>query len=186
MKTTLIIICFLSFFNFTHAQEMNEEMPAVARNSVFLELGGNGGTFSLNYDRLLHRGKWFHTSARIGIAGYWWHAGGIGLPLELNGLIGTHKHFLEVGTGLMVSHGYESIIYNKDPSNPEYQFGYNLYPGLQASGRIGYRFQKPEGGFFFRAAYTTFSTFWSGVPDAKRGLFSGGWHWFGISVGKSF
>ena len=124
MKTTLIIICFLSFFNFIHAQEMNEEMPAVARNSVFLELGGNGGTFSLNYDRLLHRGKWFHTSARIGIAGYWWNGGGIGLPLEFNTLIGTHKHFLEVGTGLMVSHGYESIIYNKDPSNPEYQFGY--------------------------------------------------------------
>jgi len=186
MKNILTIICFIFAFSLSQAQEVSEDTLQMARNSLFVELGGNAGLYSLNYDRLLHRGEWFHTSARAGISGYWWNGGGIALPLEFNALIGTNRHFLEVGTGFMFSYGYESTIYNKDPSNPEYQYGYNLYPGLHASGRLGYRFQRPEGGFFFRAAYTPYSNIWSAIPGAKRSLFTGVWHWFGISVGKSF
>jgi hypothetical protein len=185
MKNILTVFCFIFSFGFAQAQEVSEDTLQTARNSLFVELGGNGGTFSLNYDRLLHRGGWFHTSARAGIAGYWWNGGGIGIPLELNALIGKHKHFFEVGTGLMPSYGYEKTIHNRDPSNPVFQYGFDPYFGLNLSGRLGYRFQKSEGGFMFRASYTPFTTILSAIPWAKRNLFSG-WHWFGVSVGRSF
>ncbi len=186
MKNILTVLCFIFVFSFAQAQEVSEDTLKLARHSVFVELGGNAGLYSLNYDRLLHRGKWFHTSARAGIYYNWWAGGRLGIPLEVNGLFGRKKHFLEMGVSLVYNHGLDPIVHKADPAVPTSEDIYANFSNLLAIGRLGYRFQKPQGGFFFRAAYTPYTTIWSGIPDTKRGLFSVRWYWFGISVGRSF
>ncbi len=41
MKTTLIALCFMGIFSLGHAQEVSEDTLQPARNSLFVELGGN-------------------------------------------------------------------------------------------------------------------------------------------------
>ncbi|MEB2786427.1 hypothetical protein [Algoriphagus persicinus] len=48
--------------------------------------------------------------------------------------------------------------------------------------RIGYRYQKPEGGFFFRVGYTPFFI----VPVRAGKRWSIDPYWAGVSFGKSF
>lgn len=80
----------------------------------------------------------------------------------------------------------EPKVYISNPDDPNSHITHVNYSNLRAIGRLGYRFQKPEGGFFFRVAYTPNTFVWSAIPGAERSLFRGIWHWFGISVGKSF
>ena len=183
MKNILTVLCFIFTFSLGYAQEVSEDTLQTARNSLYVELGGNGGLYTINYDRILHRGEWFHTSARAGVYYNWWGGGRLGIPLEVNGLFGRKEHFLEMGVSFVYSHGFEPVVHKADPAVPSSEDIYHNFADLRAIGRLGYRYQKPEGGLFFRAAYTPNTFVWSATPG---GLFSGAWHWFGISVGKSF
>lgn len=187
MKTFWLALLLICFFNLGHAQEISEKTKLTSLNSLYVELGGNGLAYSLNYDRILKHGEWFRTSARAGLSVLWWNGGSVAFPVEFNLLTGKKNHFLEVGVGAMYSYGLEWTAYRSDPTDPNGDYDtYTNYSGLNASGRVGYRYQKPEGGFFFRAAYTPTTTFWSGNPDVKRSPLNGWWRWAGISVGRSF
>lgn len=168
------------------AQEVRPTQSESAKHTIFLELGGNGIAYSLNYDRLLSSGKWFSTSARAGVFANWWNGGALGFPLEINGLLGKQKHFLEIGAGAMYSYGIEGVKWLTP--NDQGKEGYENYSAIHVSGRIGYRFQKPEGGFFFKAAYTPMAKVYTDNPylaEDERG-YTGFWGWFGIGIGLSF
>lgn len=188
MKLLLILLLTACSLSYAQAQQDIPADVAPARHAVFLELGGNGMAYSINYDRLLTTSTWFRTTARAGVFAQWWRGGAFGVPLEINGLIGKQKHFLEVGVGAMYSYGIEGIVYKDDPYDPQGQDTYDNYSALHASGRLGYRFQKQEGGFFLRIAYTPMARLITDNPyyEKDERVFGGFWHWFGLSVGRSF
>ena len=168
------------------AQETSTDQLKPARNTVFLELGGNGMLYSPNYDHLLIYSKWFRTSARAGVFFNWWESKPFGFPLEINGLVGKNKHFLEIGAGVMYSYGIEYIHWNAP--NVLGKEGYDPYSAIHISGRIGYRFQQSKGGFFLRVAYTPIARLITDnpyYPKGERG-FDNFFNWFGISISRSF
>ncbi len=139
MKKTLYIFILISFSNLTFAQadlaQKAENLPK--RNSFYLELGGQGLLNSFWYDRLYRIDKKIKASLSFGLmvqprleSGYYFTAG---VPIAGNILLGKKSHHLELGIGF-------TVLGNRNG----YYFSY-LNP------KIGYRFQRPNGGFFFRA-----------------------------------
>ena len=108
------------------------------RDAIYLEIGGQGIGVSLNYEKKIHD----NFSIRIGASYMILGAGGI---LGVNYI--THpesSHHLEIGLG--VTYMYASLVYD----------GISAAEDLLPSLSVGYRYQPPERGFFFRAAFTTF------------------------------
>ena len=153
------------------AQEALARQPGFARNSIFLELGGNGIFYSLNYDH-----KFFdHVSARLGGMYLPLPASddgtggenrvGIALfPIMVNYLVGNGNSRLELGAGTMV--GYVSGEVDNENLNA------GGVGGLATT--IGYRLQPRGGGFLFRVGLTPFL------------VGSGLQLWGGLSLGGTF
>ena len=109
-----------------------------ASNVVYFEIGGQGIGFSLNYENRFRE----DFSLRIGGS---YLIVGIGGSLGISYL--THPksyHHIEFGVGVTYVHA--SSIYDGDTATED------LLPSLS----VGYRYQSPEGGFFFKAMFTTF------------------------------
>jgi hypothetical protein len=148
-----------------------------ARNSIFLELGGNGLVYTINYDRVVSESF----SIRVGL-GYM--AGGVtsssggetasvkvsamGIPLMANYLLGSANHKLELGGGLTLfrftGSGSSSLGAEASVSG--------IFPVGTAV--IGYRYVPADGGFTFRAGFTPILTQDRFVP------------WAGLSFGYLF
>lgn len=105
-----------------HAQKDSSAIYG-AKNSFFVEFGGNGGSgygghiselFSLNYDRLLHVGKSVKTSVRVGNNifqkghGYSGYTSVHIIPIMLNLLVGKKQLLFEFGVG------YQLIYFNSN------------------------------------------------------------------------
>ncbi|WP_209332825.1 hypothetical protein [Lunatimonas salinarum] len=160
-----------------------------AKNSVYLEVGGNAGWYSLNYGRIFYQKGILKLSASAGIS-MWPHNTSEqpyntsktnyllpSIPLEFSAFLGNSKHHLEIGSGITP---YLSVTVKRDPdflSSTD-----KIYLGTYIPLRLGYRYQKPEGGFFFRIAYTPFYRFpkYSDETNNFSPIFAG------ISLGKSF
>ncbi len=111
-----------------------------ASPSVFLELGGNGGIASFNYDRRFSaRNNGFGGRIGIGIAdgrdGHIFPELVPTIPIGINYLTGTGAHHLEMGAGLTI--GTSEFA--------RYQNSVYFVPS------IGYRLQAPAKAFTFRA-----------------------------------
>lgn len=120
-----------------------------AKNAVYLEIGGNGGAYSLNYERALSP-KFL---LRAGFAS-WSSSQMFGgeksittIPVMVNYLFGSGSHKIEGGLGFML--GSENHTGNEAwPKSKE-----NIFA---LTGTAGYRYQKPSGGIIFRAGLTPF------------------------------
>ncbi|MDP1803377.1 MAG: hypothetical protein Q8L81_18585 [Bacteroidota bacterium] len=153
------------------------------RNSLFLEVGGQGGFYSIGYDRILEiNGKIRHTSS-IGLSYLFFGVGSktnlrpqiFSLPYSNNIVF---KNGFELGIGatiLLYTETRTSYYHGGSSTNTD------INPYLFAVPRIGYRYQKNTGGVFFRAALTPLIKLISGDPSFYRVL-----PWGGISIGKSF
>ncbi len=99
------------------------------------------------------------------------------VPLEVSALYGKSNHHLELGMGV-TSYLTRSLAFDSETLENIDKVVFDAALPL----RIGYRFQKPEGGFLFRLGYTPIINFPNGG--------GGGWvfdpYWAGISFGKSF
>ncbi len=164
--TILLIMC----FNIQNANAQSEYCTKLRKNSIFLEVGGNGIVYSINYDRLFDFSNKIKGSARIGV-NYFENFNNnesriFGIPVEFSGLysISKNKHFLELGTGLT----YFNSKKFKESQN-ENVFIFAL--------RLGYRYQNPEGGLFLKAGFTPLNNF----PDFEFWVLIGG-----ISIGYTF
>lgn len=137
-------------------------------NSLYLELLGNGGLYSVNYDRLFTE----NFGGRIGFM----YISSLDFiivsaedfvlfPVLLNYFVGN-RHKLELGAGVIFvsvkSVGAFGFKSNSGGSN------------IVGTAVIGYRYQNPDGGFLFRIGFTPMINS-EGIEP-----------WGGISFGFSF
>jgi hypothetical protein len=137
------------------------EAPA-ARNAVFVELLGNGGLYSFNYERMLND----HLGLRVGYAA--WDSplffGGTApdryktVPVTMSYLLGRGERKLELGGGVTFGQG---TLDRSSGTGREFSF-------RTLTAIVGYRSQPREGGYLFRAGATPFYSFDDGeeaYPD---------------------
>lgn len=133
-------------------------------NSVQLELLGPAGIYSLNYERILWNGSGWKTTAQVGFSilgtREW---SGINFPISVNQLKSFRNHHIEMGIGTVAN-----LVFHKTVIN-----GYQWESYMHFNGRLGYRYQNPDGHFLFRAGYTP-------IVYPEFG------HWGGLSFGWSF
>jgi hypothetical protein len=142
------------------------------RRGVYFELLGNGGVLSINYEQRLRP----RVAGRIGVGAWaaedFWSDNEVtvvSFPVTVSWITGDGNHHLESGGGILVGHKSET----RGPDGP--------FASL--TGIFGYRYQKPQGGFLFRAGLTPFIPLNSGeraYPD------DGAFLSFGISFGGSW
>jgi len=128
-------------------------------NTIYFELFGNGLVYSINYDRIVAN----NISVRAGYGGLSISnltTNDTGLPLTEdikitmipilgNYLMGGGNHKLEIGGGVVMI----SMDYSGNIADIDFKIGAD---GAVPTGNIGYRYQKPEGGFFFKASLCPF------------------------------
>ena len=130
------------FFCFIHSSfvfAVNTEENSKRKNSFYLEMGGNAGTYSINYDLIFYHKNQFSIGGRAGFAIIPTNTCPTVFPVEIYGLYGKSKHYFEYGLG------YSPVIYLGKNS---------LEPSEMLLFRLGYRYQKKQGGFMFRAGFT--------------------------------
>jgi hypothetical protein len=150
-----------------------------ARTSTYIELLGNAGLYSLNWDHILVYKDDFKISGRIGASvfpvGYHIEQAYV---LENNYIFGQNPHHLELGPGLTLQRKYNPVC-SDTSMYPKYNWE-SVWFGMF---RIGYRFQDQADGFFFKAGLTPI--FYrkydcaTDIPPAK-------WFWLGIAIGVSY
>jgi len=109
-KSLILTIFFISLFNGCFSQDL-----PITKNAFYFELFGNGGFYSINYERNIHRNLY----CRIGFATF--HTFDIfdrskpgrifTVPLIVSYLSGHKKHHFEIGGGLLlgkINDGLES------------------------------------------------------------------------------
>ena len=132
-----------------------EGVPDLYRNSLYLEIGGNGGLLSLNYERLVPFAKPGNTLA-LRVGGIFIPNGnqqrGFGyefyLPLEASVLMGKRAVKLELGMGTTIW-GYDSRRFNDLGEFEPYTY-VEAVPFL----RVGGRWQQPGKHWFVRVGFT--------------------------------
>lgn len=146
-----------------------------AKNAGFIELGGNAGLYSLNFDRIYFYKEKLKISARVGFAP---HFNGIYIEqiyvLENNFILFKNPHHLELGLGATLQRRY-----NERPNQIDTYFWENI---LFSVWRCGYRYQKEDDGMFLRAGITPVV-----MSNDAEGFHSNYFQfWAGVSVGLSF
>lgn len=159
MKTLLkavLFICPLLAFG-----QENVKTENLKRNSVYVEAFGQGLYNSVSFDRLYRIDKKVRTSFSVGLT-LIPHPQLLvaGVPVSYNYIFGRRSHHLELGMGFTAmylrSKIYESESY-LDQNGVEQR---NDFIGHQTNfysfftPKIGYRYQRPNGGFFMRLTLT--------------------------------
>ncbi len=184
MRSNLVYsLIFLSVFTI-RGQKINTDdslKVSFKKNSVYLELGGTGGVYSICYDRLFDIKEKKKNSFSIGLS----YLQGViyekdlrifALPFSRNTI---YFRYLEIGLGIT-----PTLIAEIKPA---YQHGSvvgsytELEPLLFLSPKLGFRYQKNDGGFFFRAALTPMFSLIS-----NSFLYRSVYPWAGLSFGKTF
>jgi hypothetical protein len=140
------------------------------KNGVFLELGGSGSLYSINYERQLPHGL----IARLGFA--YLPQKAVAFPLTFGKVFGKKNHHLEINGGLLLANYAERQI-----DNTEIRFN-----TIFGTGFMGYRFQKPDKRMFYRAG---FAFLWRSIyrEDQRNDQPQSGFiPWAGISIGYRF
>jgi hypothetical protein len=140
--------------------------PAVAPSAVYVELLGNGLLYSINYDHRIAP----KLAARVGFMGL----GGVSdsasasvfaAPVMVSYLFGEGNSHFEVGAGVMLAAGaIDEVDTVEDES----------FSSAVGTATVGYRYQRPQGGFVFRTGLTPFFDHRGFAPS------------FGISFGYGF
>ena len=138
-KTALTLL--LSIFCHGIAQAQSNDTKDFSKNSVYLDTGlGYGGQVSFNYERLISSGEKVTCFGRLGVGvAYKWTSdddvsSGPGGLAAMTMLTGKGNNHFELNAGTF-------IVSDADEDNS------GVYPLLDA----GYRYQKPSGGFVFKA-----------------------------------
>jgi hypothetical protein len=152
------------------------EATGPRHNLVFLELGGNGILYTLNYDRAIAGGF----TIRVGVGQVLEGANPIasaddelasvdalGIPILANFVGGGDRHRLELGAGV-------TLLYASARSATRYRAATDAGVTTLATALIGYRYVPPGGGFTYRAGFTPLVSAAGVLP------------WAGLSFGYLF
>ncbi len=134
MKKFLLL--FLFAFIIIGAANAQSIPTSVQKNTVFLELGGNGVYYSLNYDRILLAKTNWKLVGRVGAMYHTHFAQRAAIPLELSYLRGRKNHHLEFGLGVTPLYEFFQRV-ERDQNQ-----ALLINTALLYSSRIGYRYQK--------------------------------------------
>lgn len=160
------------------------DIPADRRaKSIFLELGGSGLVYSLNYDTRFAAGRNDGFGVRAGISalgisgrnnttGEGVNATIVTLPLMLNYIIGQRRSSLELGAGITMI--YLDADGNVDVDGAAENFAVEGF-GPAAALNVGYRAQPILNGPIFRFT-------WSPIISGETASLA----WLGISIGYAF
>ena len=163
---TLLLVVSFSLSSIAHLNDSIQK-----KNSVFIELLGIGGYGSLNFQREFIQVKKIKIGVRIGFSTYnlsdftTQFNPDIIIPIAINAQYGN-KNNLELGLGQVISNIVETNSISFSPERTT---------TLHGNFTIGYRYQKPKGGFIFRLNY---SPIVESYQDYQ--------HWGGISFGYAF
>ena len=149
-----------------------------APNSIYLEIGGSGFIYSLNYDRNL--GNIIAVRAGFGYlplptqttaSGAKVTASLTSVPVSISWFpfsssTSSPSSKLEIGAGA----SYEELVAKKIAKS-------KVGSGIAYTGILGYRYQPADGGFLFRIAFT---------PFLSSPIFTGFEPWGGITLGYGF
>jgi hypothetical protein len=178
MKISLFLAFFIcSTFIFGQEKEKSS-FKFDNKNSVQLDLGGHGMFYSLNYERIIFNGERFKTAAQVGCSFYppSWGYIELWMPVGINEIFTLkNNHHIELGVG---------VVPTRSPS-PEMEM-YDSYSPWSSflSARLGYRYQKPDGKFLFRAGFTPLLE--GHLGNLGRSISSGLHPLLGVSFGYSF
>lgn len=143
------------------------------KNAVYVELGGNGTLYSVNYEREF-KTQWV---GRIGISYY---DNYLNIPVMFGRYFGEGKHHFEVTAGItcIVDNTNDGVYYYHGSFQ---ESGSRTHILLTAF--AGYRFQKQDKNFLFKAGFTPFYS-----PHDSRDKINTGWFlpWVGVSFGYRF
>lgn len=160
MKNVCCFFLLSLLYASTYAQFLTpQSYGSMSTKLLFLEIKGNGGKFSLNYEQLIAMSDHAAASTRFGISAF--PAGNqrfdFGIPMTVSGLFGGGNLFGEIGAGT-------SILF----SNNLMEEGAEITP----TGILGIRYHPDyKGGLLLRFGYT---------PFLKNTQLQHGW---GFSVG---
>lgn len=133
----IVFIGILSLFLHTKAKAQNTEMTTLSNVNLYADAGFLfAGQVSLNIEKRLHAGEkltWY-ARAGAGLAGVIMAYGGPGGLVAATMLTGKGKKHFEVNGGVFIGKDIE-------------QDDIFVLPLVD----FGYRYQKPEGGFIFKA-----------------------------------
>lgn len=157
--------------------------PFTAKKAIYLEVGGSSGVYAFNYSTIFHQKGKLKMSASAGFSiliretsnsrTFWLPA----IPLEVTAFYGKSKHHLEMGFGVL---SYLDVVSIFDSESLVFKDKVVFTTAMPL--RIGYRYQKPEGGFFFRLGYTPYFS----APLGAREDWAFMPFFAGVSFGKSF
>lgn len=174
-RSALTVVALLCAYTPLHAQSTAEGRPA---NAVYVELLGNGGLYSLNYDRRFADA----VALRVGFASWTTddlflgeeaETDFISVPVTAAWLMGTGNRRIELGGGVLLGSKSREEAFGDGETSSSF---------VSLTGIVGYRYQ-PARGFMFRVALTPF--FGLGNEDEaypEDGFMPSG----GVSVGYSF
>lgn len=153
MKTHLFLFTIISC-SYLFAQTPNDQFLFKNKNSIQADIGGHTVFYGFNYERILLNKNKLKTTVQAGFSIYpeftnvipFW------FPVSINQLVSFNAHHAEIGLGVMPV--IEKVF--ETPSGPK-KWMANLFSIC----RLGYRYQRPEGRFIFRAGLTpVISTNW--------------------------
>jgi hypothetical protein len=140
----------IDIFSFAYIQNKKDTWK---KNTIYFELLGNGGVYSVNYDRLLSPSM----SLRFGVS--YLPTGNdistITIPIMFNFLAGGGNSKFEVGVGIMVfsvNNWFLSLPHGSPSS------------GVALTGFVGYRYQSNSSGSFYRIGVTPFYGYRNFIP----------------------
>ena len=159
-KNLLLLLLFYSIF--FEAYSSDTTFIFHKKNTLFIEGGGKGRYYSINYDRLFKQGKKLIFSWR---AGFSILPHDLSFPFAISAFTKGLQHHLELSLGITpYLKDYKTFLHKKDLSDKQFY----ITPG------IGYRYQKINGGFFFTAGVDPLifmdppsDNFWDFVPEFK-------------------
>ena len=132
----------------------------IAKNTFYIDFSTKGAIYSINYDRIFHKSDKITYSYRIGFSilnDY------VALPIGINLLTGKENSHAEFSLSVMPYIDQYQTMFSDNDLSDKY---------IYITSAIGYRYQKPTGGFFFKAALSPMiildprsSNFWKMDPE---------------------
>ena len=162
-------------------QAKNED-PISANKAIYLEIAGSSMLYAVKYDKIFHQNGRFKVAYSVGIGVFPRKFerlyANVQLPLEITAMQGKGDGHFEYGIGVtpyLAHYGTYDLTRSEDQI-----FDYSGM-ALAVTGRLGYRYQIPDGGLLLRLSFNPIFALFRPRLD---NLFLR--PYVGASIGKSF